>query len=335
MPSTWPFFVPKDMYADWIEHYAKIMNLDVQLETTVKSTSFSPETRQWTVELDQRGDLMTVHVRHIVLATGLHSGVPDMPHFKNQEIFKGQLYHSGRHTSASAFQDLQHKKVALIGTSTSAHDIATDFYESGAQETTMIQRGGTGILSISSALATLNGIFLPESGYTTEEADVFQNSTPLAVMIAMVGAGMKALALQDKALHDSLMKVGFLVDYGQMGSSFFEKGFQNRLGRFYINMGASDLVAQEKIKLKRCAEGIREFVEDGIILADGTKVEADIVVACTGFKQMNDCVRDIMGDGVADKVQPIWGMDEEGELNHVSVPGAFVTLAPHTTSPFS
>lgn len=41
----------------------------------------------------------------------------------------------------------------------------------------------------------------------------------------------------------------------------------------------------------------------------------DLVILATGFSNTIDSVRATLGDDVAGKFKPIWGMDEEGELN--------------------
>lgn len=47
----------------------------------------------------------------------------------------------------------------------------------------------------------------------------------------------------------------------------------------------------------------------------GRERHYDLIVNATGFSNTIDSVRDIMGDDVANRCKPIWGMDEEGEIN--------------------
>lgn len=52
-----------------------------------------------------------------------------------------------------------------------------------------------------------------------------------------------------------------------------------------------------------------------MVLRDGTELEADLVVLATGYKNMRDGIREVLGDRVADRCKPIWGLDEErGEI---------------------
>ena len=79
-----------------------------------------------------------------VLATG-HAGELQFPSFPGQTEFKGQVYDGSQHQGAPLSGDLSNKKVVIIGTGNSGHDIAQDFCENGAQ-VTMVQRRPTSII---------------------------------------------------------------------------------------------------------------------------------------------------------------------------------------------
>jgi putative flavoprotein involved in K+ transport len=48
--------------------------------------------------------------------------------------------------------------------------------------------------------------------------------------------------------------------------------------------------------------------------ADGSASGYDLVIIAAGYDNMQESVRAIMGEEVAEKVGPVWGMDEQGEL---------------------
>jgi putative flavoprotein involved in K+ transport len=48
--------------------------------------------------------------------------------------------------------------------------------------------------------------------------------------------------------------------------------------------------------------------------ADGSESEYDVVVIAAGYENMQESVRSIMGEAVAEKVGPVWGMDQHSEL---------------------
>jgi len=50
-PESWPIFTPKDKFADWLECYAKTLELNIWTRTIIKSSSWNDETATWTIEL--------------------------------------------------------------------------------------------------------------------------------------------------------------------------------------------------------------------------------------------------------------------------------------------
>lgn len=154
-PQNWPQFTPKDKLGDWFEAYASILELNVWTKTTLTSASFDDASAKWTVELVRDGKQRTIRPTHVVFCTG-HAGEPLEPSFPGQSEFKGQVYHGSKHEDASKW-DVKGKKVVVVGTGNSGHDIAENFYESGA-DVTMLQRSGTYVISLD------KGVFMLHEG---------------------------------------------------------------------------------------------------------------------------------------------------------------------------
>lgn len=151
--------------ADWFDAYAKIMELNVWMSSTVVGTpSYSAAERLWTVTVDRNGEARTLHPRHIVLATG-HSGEPNIPEFPGVKDFKGdRLCHSSQFSGAKA--DSAGLKAVIVGCCNSGHDIAQDYYERGA-DVTMVQRSSTYVMSSENGLEVLMGSLYVENGVST------------------------------------------------------------------------------------------------------------------------------------------------------------------------
>lgn len=82
---------------------------------------------------------------------------------------------------------------------------------------------------------------------------------------------------------------------------------------YYIDVGASQLIIDGKIKVKHGQE-IAEVLPHGLKFADGTELEADEIIFATGYQNMRTQARAIFGDKVADRLRDIWGFDETGEF---------------------
>ncbi len=75
---------------------------------------------------------------------------------------------------------------------------------------------------------------------------------------------------------------------------------------YYIDVGASQLIIDGKIKLKRGQ--VKEITEKGVKLEDGTELPADVIVYATGYSSMNGWAADLISQEVADKVGKVWGL---------------------------
>lgn len=238
-----------------------------------------------------------------------------MPSFPGQKDFKGTVYHGSEHQDASLSGDVTGKRVVVVGTGNSGHDIAQNFYENGAN-VTMLQRRGTYVISAKTGLFMLHEGLYDEGGPPTEDADVYGQSLPNSVQFALNVEGTKRIAEAEKANIDGLRKAGFNIDFGEDGSGIYRK-YITRGGGYYIDVGCSQLIIDGKIKVHQSPDGINGFEPNALVLADGTKLEADIVVLATGYDNMVTSARKVFGDKVADRCNDVWDLDDEAEIKTV------------------
>ncbi|KAL7952042.1 FAD/NAD(P)-binding domain-containing protein [Trichoderma barbatum] len=317
-PSHWPLFMPKDKLADWLESYASLMELNVWCKTALLSTSFNEATKVWTVTVKRAdGSVRILQPRHVVLATG-NAGDAIIPHFEGIESFKGAVYHGSQHKDASEHHKLSSKHVVVIGSATSAHDLCQNFHECGAASVTMLQRGSSYVLTAKKGLPMLHSGTYEEDGPPTEDLDVNSQSLPIPVQFALNVYTAKTIKTVDKDIIDGLTRAGFQLDYAEDGSGIYRK-YITRGGGYYIDVGCSQLIIDGKVKVKSNPRGIKSFAPDGLCLADGSELKADIVLMATGYQTMHSTAQSIFGDKVASRLGRVWDLDEEGEINSVSL----------------
>lgn len=310
-PENWPLFTPKDKLADWFETYASSMELNIWLSSQVSNAKFHEDTQSWTVDITRGdGSRRTVKPAQVVMCTG-HAGEPKIPSFPGQSSFKGTVYHGSQHVDATYQGDVQGKKVVVVGTGNSGHDIAQNYYENGSQ-VTMIQRAGTYVISAKTGLFMLHEGMYDEGGPPTEDADIAGQSLPIPVQFALNVGGTNKIREAEKAQLAGLEKVGFKLDFGHDGSGIYRK-YVTRGGGYYVDVGCSQLLIDGKIKLEQSPDGLQGFDENNLILADGRKLEADIVVLATGYDNMRTTLRKTLGDKIADRAKDVWDLDEEGK----------------------
>ncbi|MBO6948906.1 MAG: NAD(P)/FAD-dependent oxidoreductase [Rhodospirillales bacterium] len=307
-PSTWPVYIPKDMLANWFEHYVEALELNYWAGTEMTEASYDDAKGEWTVTLKKSdGTERIVRPRHVIMATGA-SGIPIMPELPGMKDFKGEVMHSGWYETGHKWEG---KKALVIGTGNSAHDVAQDLHACGV-ETTMVQRSSTHIVSLKEAQRVY---LIYAEGPPVRDCDLIATSMPFPVLkksYKMATAMSKEI---DKPLLDKLSARGFKLNDG-VEDCGFQMSYLQRGGGYYFNVGCSDLIANGDINILQY-DDIDTFCAEGAKLKDGSVVEADLIVMATGYKMQQETVRQFMGDDVADKVGPVWGFNDVGELNNM------------------
>jgi putative flavoprotein involved in K+ transport len=304
-PANWPVFSPKDKIGDWLEMYAKVMELNYWGSTICKRASYDEASKEWTVVVERDGQEIILKPKQLVLATGM-SAKPNMPKFEGMDVFKGDQHHSSQHPGPDAYKG---KKAVVIGSNNSAHDICAALWEAGA-DVTMVQRSSTHIVKSNSlmefGLAGLYSEQAVKNGITTGKADLIFASLPYKILHEFQIPIYNAIREHDADFYKRLEKAGFMLDYGEDDSGLFMKYLRRGSG-YYIDVGASELVADGRIKLKSGVD-VKRLTEHSVILTDGTELPADLVVYATGYGSMNGFAADLISKEVADKVGKVWGL---------------------------
>ncbi len=324
-PDDWPVFAPKDKLGDWLESYTKIMELNYWTRSTCQSATYDEASGEWTVTVDRDGEAVTLKPKQLVLATGM-SAVPNMPDLPGMDSFKGDLHHSSKHPGPDAYKG---KKALVVGSNNSSHDICAALWEAGA-DVTMIQRSSTHISKSDTLMDLALGALYSEdalaNGITTDIADLIFASIPYKVLPAIQAPQCEEMKKRDADFYKRLEAAGFKLDFGADETGLFLKYLRRGSG-YYIDVGASELVADGEIKL---AHGqVVEVTPDGLKLDDGTELSADLIVFATGYGSMNGWAAQLISQEVADKVGKCWGLGSdtpkdpgpwEGELRNMWKP---------------
>jgi putative flavoprotein involved in K+ transport len=263
--------------------------------------------------------------QQLVLATGM-SAVANLPDVPGMDSFQGDIHHSSKHPGPDAYSG---KTVVVVGSNNSAHDISAALWEAGSF-VTMVQRSSTHIVKSNTLMEIGLGDLYSEqavaNGVTTDIADLIFASLPYKVLPALQVPVYEAMKQKDADFYDRLEKAGFLLDWGTDSSGLFVKYLRRGSG-YYIDVGASELVADGKIKL---AHGqVVEVQPNGLKLENGTELKADVIIFATGYTSMNGWAAQLISQDVADKVGKCWGLGSdtpkdpgpwEGELRNMWKP---------------
>jgi len=325
-PDDWPVFAPKDKLGDWLEMYTKVMEINYWGSTLAKKASFDEAKGEWTVVVEREGKEVLLRPKQLVFALGV-SGYPNVPKIEGAETFLGEQHHSSRHPGPEHYAG---KKCVVLGSNNSAHDICAALWENGV-DVTMIQRSSTHIAPSESLMElALGGLYSEEAiknGIDHHKGDLVFASVPYKIMHTFQIPVYDEMKKREADLYGRLEKAGFMLDFGDDGSGLFMKYLRRGSG-YYIDVGASELVADGSIKLKSGVD-IQCIHPKSVTLSDGTELPADLIVYATGYGSMNRWLADLVSPEVADRVGKVWGLGSnttkdpgpwEGELRNMWKP---------------
>ncbi len=305
-PRSWPVFIPKDMLANWFEIYVEAMELNAWTGTELRHARYDEAKKRWNVTLKKSdGSERVMHPRHVVFCNGV-STIPRMPDLPGLKEFKGTVSHSGKYGSGL---DWKGRKALVLGTGTSGHDVAQDLAVSGAAEVSIIQNGATLVVSLKEAQAPYA---LYDEEISFEDKDLIAASFPFPIYQRSHQRITKMNAENDKALLDGLKARGFKLTSGPEGDGW-QIMYGRRGGGYYFDAGCSQMIVDGKIGLIQY-DDIERFCAEGAKMKDGTIRHADLIVLATGYLGQKESVRPLLGDEITDRIGPVWGFDEEGEL---------------------
>lgn len=304
-PETWPAFLPKDKLAHWLESYAEAMELNVWTDSEVLAGERDEATGRWRLRVRRGDQEVALSTPHVVLATGGHSGVPNVARIDGLDDFAGRAMHSTAYRSGSEHAG---ESVVVFGTGSSAHDIAQDLHENGAR-VTMIQRNPSAVISLDPCGTMVYAAYSDDLDPT--DVDFVQAATPYPILKDTYQWLTRKTCELDRDLIDGLEAAGFRTDFEPDATGFHMK-YLRKGGGYYINVGCSDLIIDGSIAVRQAAD-VATVEAGGVRMLSGELLEAQSIVLATGYQNQQEGVRMLFGDEVADRVGKIWGFDE----NHV------------------
>ncbi|CAB3755206.1 flavin-containing monooxygenase [Paraburkholderia solisilvae] len=324
-PDHWPVFPTGQQVGDWLETYARVMELDIWHNAECAGAQYDAASGQWQVRVVHDGEPTLLRPTHLVFATGLN-GEPFIPSIPGAGTFAGAQCHSSAHRGGEGFRG---RKVVVFGSNTSAHDICEDLFRYGA-DVTMIQRSSTHVIRQSHVLDLLSSLYSEEAlarGLDIEHADLQRAALPKRMMPAVFRPMMEQIAQEDSAFYQRLEAAGFRLDFGEDGSGLVGKALRKG-GGFYIDTGASELIANGSIKLKSGVEATR-IGRSSVELSDGSRLDADYIVYATGYRPMHEHIAKLVSPEVAASIGRVFGYGSgldgdpgpwEGELRNMWKP---------------
>ncbi|MCK0110685.1 NAD(P)/FAD-dependent oxidoreductase [Ornithinimicrobium sp. F0845] len=246
-PREWGQFPTRDHYVDYLRQYAEARR--VRVRTGVDVGRLDPVDDMWRVTTSQ-GEATA---RHVVVATGL-ANRPVLPGWAHDPAFGGTVLHPDDYRNPAPFQG---QDVVVVGAGSSglelSHDLAT---------------GGAGRVSL--AIRTPPNILFREVGGAPSDLPV-----PLFLHLPDWLVDRMLAALQRRV-------VGDLTAYGlPPAPEGAITGLKRRgAGTAVVDPEVIDSIREGLIRVVPAATGLDA---DGVVLAGGQRLRADVVLVATGY----------------------------------------------------
>jgi cation diffusion facilitator CzcD-associated flavoprotein CzcO len=313
-PETFPAYIPKDKLANWIESYVDAMEVNFWTETSFEGAEYDEIGQQWSARLlGADGAARILRPKHIIMATSV-SGTPNIPNVPTLSRFGGVVIHSSQFANGEQWKG---RNALVIGTGTSAHDIAQNLHAHGA-DVSIVQRSPTMVINVDPSAQLYDSLYLGE-GPPLAERDLVNLAVPIPVGKRAHQIITRKVKEIDAALLQGLDAAGFKLEFGEDDTGWPLK-YRQRGGGYYFNAGCSDLIVNGEISVIQYAD-IDSFANNGAQLSSGQLAPADLVVLATGYMGQDYLVRRLFGDVTAGRVGKVWGLNPDtNELRNMWTP---------------
>jgi putative flavoprotein involved in K+ transport len=246
IPRSAGKWVPKDAYADYLVAYARHHGLEPRLGVDVGRVDRTDET--WTLRTST-GD---VEAQFVVVASGF-SGEPRLPEWPGLESFGGRLVHSVDYVEPSPYAG---RDVLVVGSGNSGAEIAVDLVEGGA---------GRVRLSVRTPPIVVRRDTL---GVPSQLLGIAIGRLPRRVVIP-VSRALRKISIPDLEPYGLPAPPDGIAQFARTGTVPI------------LDVG---IVAAVRARRVAVVAAVERFEDGQVVLADGTRLNADSVIAATGFR---------------------------------------------------
>ena len=251
--------------------------------------------RIWRVHtLDDKESNAEYNAYHVVDASGLTSQ-SNWPDLQGSDHFHGRILHHKDFAKWERAQDRTRKRrIIVLGGAKSAADVAYSCATAGHETTWLIRRSGDGPASFVAAKGSLGYKNSNEAFYTRFTslflASLFSFGHGYDLILRWIHSTLPGPTLLQRIWRRINTKAWQEADYDRPDGK--ENGFHNlkpdtelfwQNDSTGINQRADffDTIAKKVAVIR---EDILQMCDNGIVLKDGTVVEADTVICATGWK---------------------------------------------------
>ncbi|XP_050910180.1 probable indole-3-pyruvate monooxygenase YUCCA10 [Lathyrus oleraceus] len=251
-PSSYPNYVPKKQFIQYLDSYVKNFNINPLYNRKVVLAEYFEDDEKWRVEAENRssGEVEEYSGRFLVVASG-ETAEPRVPEVLGLESFNGKVMHSTGYKNGREFKD---EHVLVVGSGNSGMEISLDLANFGAKPSIIVR---SPVHFLSRDMMYYAGVLMSYLSLSTVEK--------LVVIVSRIVYG----------------------DLSKYGIPFPSEGpftMKNKYGKFPI----IDLGTVKKIKsgeIQVLGAEIESIRGNQVLFRDGKSYPFDSIIFCTGFSR--------------------------------------------------
>ncbi|MET7956787.1 NAD(P)/FAD-dependent oxidoreductase [Streptomyces sp. NPDC013082] len=250
MPRRFGRWVSRDDMVRYLEKYTEHHELEVVTGVEVSRIDRTDDGTGW--QLSATGGRVLTG-RAVVVATGFNH-TPRIPAWPGSEDFTGELLHAAEYRSPAPYAG---KDVLVVGIGNTGAEIAVDLVEGGASRVRIAVRTVPHIVRRSTA------------GWPAQATAVLVRRLPVR-LVDRAGSLMCRVSVPDLAAH---------------GLPRPDTGLYSRVKEGAIPVQDVGLIDAVRSGTVVPVATVGSFDGDAVVLADGTRITPDAVIAATGYER--------------------------------------------------
>ena len=258
IPRRFGRWVARDDLIEYFRRYAERHHLEVR--TGAHVARIEQDGTAWRLETEQG----PIRAENVIVATG-YNGAPYIPEWPGRESFAGELIHSSQYMNPTPFRD---RDVLVVGAGNSGAEIAHDVIDGGAKRSRLSVRTPPQIVRRATA-----GIPAQLIGMAIKHAPPH--------WVDPISKTQRKLSIPDLAAQ------GLPRPEQGVRSSFIATGTTP-----ILDVGIVNAVRRGRVEVVAAVEA---FDRADVLLANGSRIQPDAVIAATGFRAGLDELVDHLG----------------------------------------
>ncbi|MFF2190242.1 flavin-containing monooxygenase [Streptomyces sp. NPDC058155] len=250
MPRSFGRWVSRDHMVRYLEKYAEFHGLEIVTGVEVTGIDRSADGESWLLHATGGRELTGSAV---VVATG-YNHTPRLPSWPGTDSYEGEVLHAGTYRNPRPYAG---KDVLVVGAGNTGAEIAVDLVEGGAARVRLAIRTVPHIVRRSTA------------GWPAQRTGILVRRLPTR-LVDRAGEIMCRIAVPDLAAQ---------------GLPRPDTGLYSRVREGAIPVQDVGLIAAVRKGRVEPVAAVESFDDNKVVLADGSRITPDVVIAATGYSR--------------------------------------------------